>query len=428
MFRIFTLVIALATVLTLHADEWPQYMGPQRDGIWRETGILEKFPDAGLKPRWRTPIGAGFSGPSVVNGKVYVMDRTLPTGTNNPKNPFARGMIPGTERVLCLDENDGKILWTHSDDCPYDVSYASGPRSTPNVVDGKVYTQGVMGNLLCLNAETGEQIWSHDYKKDYGATTPTWGFSSNPLVDGKKVIAIARGPGSTVVCYDKDTGKEIWKALTDTEPGYCTPVIYEVGGKRQLIIWLPKSLNSLDPETGTVYWTLPFTSKMGLTAPMPRLIADKDGPLLFVASFYNGSMMARLDAEKPAAKELWRAKSFTEMKTDTLNSIMPTPWIEDGYIYGVCSYGQFRCLKVLTGERVWESFIPTGGPFPKPEGLRWANTFFTKNGDRFFFFNEKGDLLIGKLSPKGYEEISRTHIIDPTNPDPGRPVVWSYPA
>src|SRR4029077_14152249 len=116
------------------------------------------------------------------------------------------------------------------------------------------------------------------------------------------------------------------------------------------------------------------------------------GPLLLVSSFYNGSLMVRLDHDQPTAKELWRsqgyAKGFSEMKTDTLNSIIPAPLIEDGYVYGVCSYGQFRCLKALTGERVWESFIPTGGPYQDPKGVRWANTFFTKNADRFFFFNE----------------------------------------
>src|SRR2546430_5150314 len=118
-----------------------------RDGVWRETGILEKFPAEGPKVRWRAPIGAGYTGPAVANGRVYVMDHQLAQGASNPSNPFARGEIPGTERVLCLKEDDGKILWKHEYDCLYAVSYPAGPRATPTVHDGKVYTLGTEGNL-----------------------------------------------------------------------------------------------------------------------------------------------------------------------------------------------------------------------------------------------------------------------------------------
>src|SRR5438105_2086462 len=123
---------------SLRADDWPQWLGPQRDGVWREIGILEKFPAEGPKVRWRAPIGAGYTGPAVANGRVYVMDRQLAQGASNSSNPFARGEIPGTERVLCLKEDDGEILWKHEYDCPYAVSYPAGPRATPTVHDGKV--------------------------------------------------------------------------------------------------------------------------------------------------------------------------------------------------------------------------------------------------------------------------------------------------
>ena len=141
----------LLTASALHADDWPQWLGPQRDGVWRETGILEKFPTNGLKYRWRSPIGGGYSGPAVAGGRVFVMDRQLAKGAANPSSPWGRGEIPGNERVLCLNEADGKILWQHEYDCPYTVSYASGPRVTPAVHDGKVYTLGAEGNLLCLD-------------------------------------------------------------------------------------------------------------------------------------------------------------------------------------------------------------------------------------------------------------------------------------
>jgi outer membrane protein assembly factor BamB len=401
------------------ADDWPQWLGPQRDGIWRETGILDTFPAGGPPVRWRVAIGAGYSGPAVADGRVYVFDRLLDHGTSNPKDPFPRGTIPGSERVLCLNEADGKILWQFQYPCAYDISYPAGPRTTPTVKDGKVYTLGAVGNLNCLEAATGKVLWSHQFKKDYGVESPLWGFAGHPLIDGQKLICLARGEGTTVVAFDKDTGKEIWRALSAPEPGYSAPVIYEAGGRRQLIIWHPEALNSLDPDTGKVFWSQRFASRTGLTIATPR----KMGDYLFVSSFYNGSLMMRLATDRPTATEVWRGQKNSERNTDGLHSIISTPFLEDGYIYGVCSYGQFRCLKAESGERIWETFVPTGG-----QEMRWANAFIIKNGNRFFLPNEKGDLLIAKLSPQGYQEISRTHLLEPANTDPQRAVVWSHPA
>jgi outer membrane protein assembly factor BamB len=402
------------------ADDWPQWLGPQRDSIWRETGILEKFPTPGLTVRWRTPLGGGYSGPAVSGGRVYVMDRKLREGGANPANPFDRNKIPGSERVLCLDEASGKILWQHEYDCPYTVSYASGPRTTPLVAGGKVYTLGAEGNLFCLDAADGKILWSRDFKKDFNIRTPIWGFAAHPLLDGQKLICLAGGEGSVAVALDKDTGKELWRALGAREPGYSPPTIVTAGGTRQLIIWHPESVNSLDPETGKLFWTHPWSIRSGLSLATPR----QSGDLLLLSSFYNGSHCFRLDAKKPAAELLWEGTRNSEKQTDTLHSLMSTPFIEGGHIYGVCSYGQLRCLKLETGERLWETLAATTNAGP----VRWANAFLVRNGERFFIANEKGELIIANLTPKGYEETSRTHLIEPTNQDARRPVVWSHPA
>src|SRR5262249_24256758 len=214
---------------------------------------------------------------------------------------------------------------------------------------------------------------------------------------------------------------ELWRALSASEPGYCPPMIYEFGGRRQLIVWSPDSVNGLDPETGRVDWTQPFKVRAGLTIPTPR----KAGDLLFVTSFYSGPLMLRFESKASKPVVLWKGKSQSEQpdRTDGLHSIMPTPFLKDGYVYGVCSYGQLRCLKAETGERIWETLAATGG-----QQERWGNAFLTEQGDRFFLFNEKGDLIIARLSPRGYEEIDRAHILEPTNHMAGRPVVWSHPA
>ena len=404
----------------VYADDWPQWLGPNRDSVWRETGIVERFPTNGPPVRWRATIGAGYAGPVVANGRVYVADRRLAAGVSNPADPFDHNLIRGYERALCLNEADGQVVWKHEYECPYSISYPAGPRVAPLVSGGKVYTLGAEGNLLCLDAGSGEVLWSRDFKKDFGIKAPMWGFAGHPLLDGNRLICLAGGAGSTAVAFDKDTGKEIWRALSAEEPGYCSPIIYEAGGKRQLLLWHPEAANSLDPNTGELYWSVPFKSRAGMTIATPRKLGDS----LFFTAFYSGSLMLRLEAAKPEATTAWRTLKVSEMDTTHLNAVMCTPVLEDGYIYGVCSYGQLRCLKMDTGERVWETFQATTSGQP----VRWANAFIVKNGNRFFLFNEKGDLIIANLSPRGYEEISRAHLLEPTGGAAGRAVLWSHPA
>lgn len=199
--RLLSLVILGLCAAELRADDWPQWLGPQRDGVWRETDILEKFPDEGPRRLWRTPVGGGFSGPVVADGKVVVLDR-----------------LRGKDRVRCLDATSGKELWKHEYPAKYEVSYPTGPRATPLVAGGKVYALGTTGHLVCLDAADGRPLWLKDLPDDYKAPTPEWGWSASPLLDGDRLICLVGGAGSTVVAFHKDTGKELWKALTAAAP------------------------------------------------------------------------------------------------------------------------------------------------------------------------------------------------------------------
>jgi outer membrane protein assembly factor BamB len=181
-------------------------------------------------------------------------------------------------------------------------------------------------------------------------------------------------------------------------------------------------VSALDPATGRVYWDVPSEVDMGMTVATPV----RSGPFLLVTSFYNGARMLRLDLTRPGATMLWSGKSNSEVDTDTIHSTISTPVIDGDYIYGIDSHGELRCLEAATGRRVWESQALIR------ERARWATAFLVKNGDRYFINNDRGELVIARLSPKGFEEISRTQLIEPTHPYARRrelgAVHWSHPA
>jgi len=183
------------------ADNWPQWLGPQRDSVWREQGIVRTFPAEGLKILWRTPVALGYAGPAVAEGRVYIADYARRAG-DSVSGPTARDKLEGSERVLCLDAATGKIIWKHEYDCPYFISYPDGPRCTPTVDGDRVYALGAEGNLLCLAVADGRVVWSRDLKKEYTGEAPFWGFSGHPLVDGELLHCLVGGKGTVAVAFD----------------------------------------------------------------------------------------------------------------------------------------------------------------------------------------------------------------------------------
>ncbi|VTR95930.1 Pyrrolo-quinoline quinone repeat-containing protein OS=Planctomyces brasiliensis (strain ATCC 49424 / DSM 5305 / JCM 21570 / NBRC 103401 / IFAM 1448) GN=Plabr_0119 PE=4 SV=1: PQQ_3: PQQ_2 [Gemmata massiliana] len=409
-------VLALAAPSTARADDWPQWMGPKRDNVWRETGILEKFPKDGPKVLWRAPVAGGYAGPAVVGGKVYVTDRVLAKGAENPADPFdTKAKVNSTERVLCLDTKTGKELWKHEYDCPYQISYPSGPRCTPTVHEGKVYTLGAMGNLFCFEADTGKVLWEHNFLKEYKTKPALWGYASHPLIDGKKLVTLVGGAGSHVVAFDKDTGKEIWKAGNLPEQGYSPVMITEAGGKRQMIVAGPKAVYSVNPETGEQYWSKSYSEDFGYAVMTPVRVGDH----LFVAGYPAKNLLVKLAADKPEAEVVFNNKKKTALYPGSVQ-----PFLLDGLLYGYDDSGMMFAVELPSGKRVWEDVGPVGGD--KPKGSETA--FMVKNGDRFFFFAETGHLVIGKLTPQGYDEIDRAKVIEQTSAAFGRKVVWCAPA
>ncbi len=413
--RITTLAVLAATAMAGRADDWPQWMGPTRDNVWKEAGILEKFPENGPKIVWRTKVAGSYSGPAVSEGKVFVMDYL--TKDQVPEGNWDHKELTGLERIFCLNEADGTEIWKHEYPVKYSVSYPNGPRCTPLVYGGKVYTLGAEGNLLCLDTK-GKVVWQTDLKATYKNGSPLWGYAAHPLIDGQKLITLAGGDGTHVVALDKDTGKEIWKAESSTGPdgvGYCPPTIIDVNGVRQLILLKPRAFTAIDPETGKRLWTQPYTADNGSIIMSPIV----SGEYLFGGGWNNKNMLVKLKTTDghPDAETVWKDK-----KGLGISPVNVQPILVDGTLYGFDQSGKLFAVEIPSGKRLWESEDVIG------KSGNSETAFIVKNGDRYFYFTEQGELVIGKMSPKGYEAIDRATILKPTHKVFGRTVVWSMPA
>lgn len=395
------------------ADDWPQWMGPRRDNVWRETGLVDTLP---TKPKvvWRVPIAGGYSGPAVALGKVFATD--FVTNDDVKVDNFDRKKSSGIERTICFDEATGKEIWTHKHPESYTISYPAGPRSTPLVDQGKVYAQGAEGQLTCIDIKSGDVIWEKSLKDAYNTKAALWGYASQPLIDGDRLIVLAGGTGSHCVAFNKNTGKEIWKAGTTSEQGYSPPLIIQQAGVRQLILTSPDSVVAVDPETGNQLWTQPYGADNGSIIMTPI----QSGNYLFVAGYSNKNLMLELSKDKAGAKALWRDKA-----KHALSPINVQPFLMDGKVYGFDQGGDFRCIDIPSGDILWST------PQPLADRKVGSGTvFLVRSGttDKFWMFAETGDLIIGQLSPDGFKELSRVHVLEPTNHAFGRDVVWCAPA
>lgn len=400
--------------------DWPQWMGPERDGIWREA-VPETFAEGGPVRVWEVPAGGGYAGPAVAGGRVFVTDRHI-----DPAGDTSNG-VPGTERIRCLDAETGETLWEHSWPAVYTIDYRSGPRATPTVHDGLVYVLGAEGYFACYSVADGSRKWHHELTEVCRTKPATWGFSGHPLVWNDLVIVLGGGEGATCVAFDRRTGEEKWRALSSRQSGYCPPALIRQDGKDAVFLWHGEALNALEPATGRVLWSIPKETRYGVSMAGPV----QKGNHLFVSAFWWGSRLLELPEGEEAGTEpvtLWETEREGERRGTHLNALMCTPLLVDDHVYGVCAYGQLRCLEFRSGRRVWETFAATTGD--KGE-VRYGHAFLTRigtSGNRFLLFNDQGELISARLTPEGYHELARAKLIEPDNNDAGRPVVWSHPA
>jgi outer membrane protein assembly factor BamB len=316
------------------------------------------------------------------------------------------------ERVRCFDEASGQELWSYAYEVTYPVwafngENSNGPTATPAVADGKVDALGGSGEVMCLAAATGELLWRKDYGKDY--EVPTLLCRASPLIEGELVILQLGGKsGACMIAVERSSGRMVWKAL-DEPVSSSSPIIITAGGRRQLIVWTGESGTSLDPATGTTFWREPMTTSSNDDIATPVCLGDR----LLISG-----LMFKLDAEKPAATVLWPENRGVSKRVLSNTS---TPLLTGDAVYSATNLGDLVCLDARTGQELWRTDKIT-------DRKSGASIHLTPNGDAIFLYTDRGELIRARLNPAGYEEISRTRLLEPLFPFAGRKLAWAAPA
>ena len=358
-----TLALSMGLALFVagaNAADWPNYRGPNYDGISTETGWNPQALNE-VKIAWQAEIGIGFSSVTVASGKAYAMG-------NINKN---------TDVVYCFDAVSGKELWRHEYAEPLNPKYYEGGTSaTPTVRDGKVYTLSKSGKVFCLDAETGKVVWNRDLPHK----ELTWGFSSSGLIVGDTVIF---NVGSAGVALNKNDGKVVWNS-DNSESGYATPVPFtSPDGQSLLAIFGKNSLMAIDPANGTVKWSFPWQTQHDVNAADPILVGDE----AFITSGYNrGAALVKI-ASPPTA--VWENKN--------MRSQMSGPVRIGDHIYGI-NQDQLACIEWKTGNSVWSE-------------RKTGNGSLSAAGDKLIVVSERGRLMIVEASPDGFKELSGADIL-----------------
>ena len=354
------------------AEDWPQFRGPNRDGISSETGLSRSWPESGPRELWRVPLGEGYSGISASGGRLFTM--------------YGRDR---SEWIAAFDAATGEEVWRfQSDDLYYD-GQGNGPRSTP-VVDGDLtFGLGAQGMLHALRTEDGAPVWSHDLKDDYGSRGPTWGFASVPLIEDDLLLVDVGGrSGSSIVAFDKRAGEEVWRSQSDL-PGYAAALGVRVGGMRQAIFFTGRSVVSLAPTTGRLYWRIPWRTSYDANAAAPVFVPpDK----IFISSGYDvGAVLLRMNTaeDRVAVSEVWRSRV---MKNQFSSSVY-----YDGYLYGFDD-STLKCIEAETGEMKWRT-----------RGFGHGSLFYAD--DHLIVLSDRGLLALIEATPSSFIEKARAQVI-----------------
>jgi outer membrane protein assembly factor BamB len=381
------LALSLCTALAA-AGDWPQWLGPTRDGVTSEK--VAPWKEA-PKVLWRQPVGEGHSSPVVAGGRVFL---------------HVKAKDKDAEEVRAFDARSGKPIWnTGYERAKFASPFGVGPRGTPAVVGGKVYALGVTGVLTCLDAASGQQVWQVDTQKEFKPPSLNFGVSGSPLVEGDKVLVNVGAKGASVVAFDKDKGSVLWKALDDPA-SYSSPIVYDQAGRRQVVFLTGAGVASLDPATGEVFWKFPLKDLLSESSTTPVRVGD----LLVASSVTYGSAGLRLEGKdgKPAHSQAW--------KNTALNCYFSTPVpVGKEHTYFVTGgllpppQTTLRCVETATGKEVWS----------KPKVGKYHASLLRTGDDKLLLLDDGGNLMLLDPNPKEYRELARAKVCGPT---------WAHPA
>jgi outer membrane protein assembly factor BamB len=360
-------------------EDWPQFLGPARNATSSETGLRTSFPERGPPLVWEKEVGEGYSGPVVVGDRLILFHRL------------------GQEEVVeCLDAQTGKRTWKFAYPCRYedDFNKGSGPRATPVVSGGRVYTLGVEGVLLALDLKTGEKVWDVSLKKEYQVPRSFFGVASSPVMDGNLLLVNVGARGAGIVAFDKDTGREIWKATSDGA-SYSSPLVATVGGTRSAVFFTRQGVVLLDPKGGKVRYQKRWRARIdaSVNAAAPVVVDDY---VFFSASYETGALLLRVG--KSAVEEVWSGD-------DSLSCHYNTPVVYKGHLLGIDgrqeSGGRLRCVELKTGKVRWTK-----------EGFGCASLIMADG--KLIALTEKGDLVLAEPTPEEYRERGRASVLTGT--------------
>jgi hypothetical protein len=376
------------------AEDWPQWRGPRGNGTWFGPALRDEWPAMGLPRRWRQPVGGGFSGVVVADGRVLTMDRKT-----EPRE---------VERVLCFDAASGEPLWSHEYDVRYgQLDYGTGPRAAPTIVGDLVYTCGALGHLRCLNVATGELVWSRHLQKDFQGRLPMWGYAASPLIVGDRLIIQPGGDGGhSVAALNRHTGELIWCSHAD-QAGYTWPIVARAGGMEQLVCWTPSHIRGMELSSGKPLWEVPYEITYGVAIATPIFHRG----LVVVCGYWHGSKAIRLGNTPADATLAWEENEF-------LRGLMSQPLCRGDHVYLLDKSFGLTCFEIANGRKLWDDDHQLTPRDRNPHvSLVWVG-----ETERALCLNARGQLILARLTPERFEELARAKIID------DKSVIWAHPA
>lgn len=389
--------VSLASLI-VRAEDWPRWGGPRGDETWNGPDLPDQWPAEGLRVVWKQPVGGGYGGVIAAAGRVFLLDRVTTPDEQ--------------ERLLCFDADSGKMLWSQADPVTYGkLDYGNGPRSTPTLHDGRLYTFGALGRVACFDAVGGKPLWARDYPKTYAEQipAPTWGLAASPVVwEDLVIVHPGAADGGCLIALDRNTGAEVWR-VSDDPAGYATPIIIDSPAGPQLVAWTPEHVLGVQPRTGQLLWSIPYKVTYGVSISTPIFHENT----VFVTGYWEGSKAIRLGPQLADAHLVWEESRY-------LRGLMMQPLYRDGHVYMLDKGLGLTCFELASGKKLWDDqhqMTPRGR---NPQ----ASAVWVGAGDRVLILNELGDLILARLNTSGYQEQSRTNIIERRERSP----IWAHPA